>query len=266
MSADPLQVGSESGAAPRGTQTAKKALLLLRLVIGADDAIGLADLARLSGINKASAHRLLGLLEDEALIQRLPHGSRYVPGASMIALSAIVLGKVDIRREARPSLARLAEAAAETVTLYVRNGLFRVCIDTIESSYPIRRVVPLGRVRPLWAGPTGTLMTAFLDGADLEAVLAAAKQDGENGCPSTAELDGIRERGYVMSSSLNGGSLSVPIVLGDGQVAAISISGPANRFNETTMPPLVEVALEEAAALSEILKGVAVSPASARVR
>jgi DNA-binding IclR family transcriptional regulator len=261
----PDQDGIEPSQAPRGTQTAKKALLLLRLVIGAEDAIGLADLARQSGINKASAHRLLGLLEDEALIQRLPHGSKYVPGSSMIALSAIVLGKVDIRREARPSLARLAEAAGETVTLYVRNGRFRVCIDTIESSHPIRRVVPLGRVRPLWAGPTGTLMTAFLEGADLEAVIAAAKADGELVSSSAEELERIRNRGYVMSSSLNGGSLSVPIVLGDGQVAAISISGPANRFNETSMPLLVDMALEEAAALSERLKGVAVRPASARV-
>jgi DNA-binding IclR family transcriptional regulator len=265
VSPNPDQAGSELAAAPRGTQTAKKALLLLRLVIGAEDAVGLADLARQSGINKASAHRLLGLLEDEALIQRLPHGSGYVPGSSMIALSAIVLGKVDIRREARPSLVRLAEAAGETVSLYVRNGRYRVCIDTIESSYPIRRVVPLGRVRPLWAGPTGTLMTALLEGADLEAVLAEAKADGEL-VSSAAEFERIRNCGYVMSSSLNGGSLSVPIVLGDGQVAAISISGPANRFNESTMPPLVQLALEEAAALSETLKGAAVGPASTRVR
>jgi hypothetical protein len=50
---------------------------------------------------------------------------------------------VSIRESARQAMERIAALTSETVSLHVPYLHHRVCIDVIERSQPIRRVVPL---------------------------------------------------------------------------------------------------------------------------
>ena len=71
-----------------------------------------------------------------------------------------------------PSLERLGRASNETVSLYIRMGDQRVCIEEFESGQEIRDSQTVGLTAPLHVGAPGKALLAFLPPGELEALLA----------------------------------------------------------------------------------------------
>lgn len=221
-----------------GTQTARRALHLLQAVVSRELPPQLSDLARELGINRSTAYRLLRELEDQNLlaVQFVGDDRRYVPGGALVAMAARLLSRIDIRATARPFLARISDETSETVGLHVRHRRFRACIDVIEGRHPVRRVVPVGEMLPLYAGTTGKVILAHLPEAERSAILAWARDDGEEIRPGL--LEGIRLRRYyaAVGGRIKGvGGLSVPIFDSSGVTGAVTVSGPGDRWNEEAM-------------------------------
>lgn len=227
----------------------------------------LVELVEQTSINRSAAHRLMQTLQSRNLVAREQGGRRYVVGGGMVALSAIVMQENPLREVARPVLESLVEETLETVSLHIRSGRHRICVDSIEGKHPIRRVVELGETLPLYAGTTAAAMLAFLPDAEREQIRAWAREEGTDMTALAAMLDQVRREGYVagVGRRVPGvGGLSVPVFNSLGVVAALTVSGPGDRWTDEAMQAASGVVKQAGRRLSTTLGHVLEPEAGAR--
>lgn len=155
----------------------------------------LHELVAVTGVARATAHRLAVALEAHGMVRRDGDG-RFALGSRLLPLAEL----------ARPALERLRDDTGESTQLYVRQGDQRVCVASLESPHGLRTIVDVGQVLPLDVGSAGRVLR------------------GEAGdwVQSVEE----RERGVA--------SVSAPVRDPAGHVvAAVSVSGPIERMTRT---------------------------------
>lgn len=197
-------------------------MTVLRAV--ADSPCGLAELCTRTGLPRATAHRLAVGLETHRLLRRGSDG-RWRPGP---ALHELGNGALDPLLDAAASvLPRLRDLTGESVQLYRRDGLIRVCVAAAEPPSGLRDTVPVGARLPMTAGSGAKVLAAWADPATQRAVLGEAVF-GER------ILLEIRRRGWAQSiAERESGvaSVSAPVRDAGGNViAAVSVSGPVERI------------------------------------
>ena len=94
--------------------TVGKALDLLDLFTRQRAQVGLSEIARLSGLNKATCHRLLTEMESRGLVEQIGAAREYRLGPAVLRLAALRESAVPTRDAAMPVLQRLARATGET--------------------------------------------------------------------------------------------------------------------------------------------------------
>jgi DNA-binding IclR family transcriptional regulator len=236
-----------------GSQTALRVLQVLRTVAMHGSPIGLRELMSTHGLDRNAGYRLLRALELERLVTRLPESRMYVPGPELIRMSATVLENMDIRARARPLLEDLVSLTSETVALHVKSGLSRVCVETLQGLHPVRRVIPVGQMVPLYAGPSGKVILAFLSPEEYAANLSAAEAAGEDVAPLDEQLERVRRDGYMatIGDRIPGvGGLSVPVWDARGVAGSITVSGPGERWSEEAMHSAAEAVRDAGLRLS----------------
>ena len=207
---------------PSGIGVLDKAVQVLRAATASPT--GLAELCTATGLPRATAHRLAVGLEVHGLLSRDADG-RWRPGpllAELAAASPDLL--VTAAGEVLPAL---RDRTGESVQLYRRDGLTRICVAVAEPTAGLRDTVPLGSRLPMTAGSGAQVLTAWADPATARAILAEASFAER----SIAE---VRRRGWAQSvAERESGvaSVSVPVRDRAGQViAAVSVSGPVERI------------------------------------
>lgn len=115
--------------------TVGKALDLLDLFTRAQPQLGLSQLARASGVNKATCHRLLTELESRGLVEQTGPAREYRLGPATLRLAALREATVPTRDAAMPILRHLAEATGETAHL---SHLVGAKLQTIAFAYASR--------------------------------------------------------------------------------------------------------------------------------
>lgn len=206
--------------------------------------IGLAELCTATGLPRATAHRLAVGLEVHGLLVRDVHG-RWRPGPTLAALAAgapdpLVTASAEV-------LPRLRDRTGESVQIYRADGLSRVCIATAEPVAGLRDTVPLGARLPLTAGSGAKVLLAWSDAATLRAVLPDS--------PFTERsLAEVRRRGWAQSVAereTGVASVSAPVRDAKGAViAAVSVSGPADRIGRRPGDRWADDLIEAAEALT----------------
>lgn len=209
-------------AAHSGIGVLDKAVGVLRAA--AAEPCGLAELCQRTGLPRATAHRLAVGLEVHGLLHRGTDG-RWRPGPTLGELAS---GGVDPLLEAAGAvLPRLRDITGESVQLYRRDGVHRICVATAEPASGLRDTVPIGTRLPMTAGSGAKVLAAWAEPAVQRAVLAEATF-GER------VLIDVRRRGWAQSvAERESGvaSVSAPVRDGSGAVvAAVSVSGPVDRI------------------------------------
>ncbi|MGH3919011.1 MAG: IclR family transcriptional regulator [Pseudonocardiaceae bacterium] len=199
-----------------------KAMTVLRTV--AASPCGLAELCSRTGLPRATAHRLAVGLEVHRLLRRGNDG-RWRPGP---ALNELGNGALDPLLDAAAMvLPRLRDLTGESVQLYRRDGMVRVCVAAAEPPSGLRDTVPVGARLPMTAGSGAKVLAAWADPATQRAVLGEAVF-GER------ILMEVRRRGWAQSvAERESGvaSVSAPVRDAVGSVvAAVSVSGPVERI------------------------------------
>jgi len=185
---------------------------------------GLAELCAVTGLPRATAHRLAVGLEVHGLLARDQQG-RWRPGPLLAVLAA---GAPDpLVQAASEVLPRLRDRTGESVQVYRPDGLVRVCIAVAEPTAGLRDTVPLGARLPMSAGSAAKVLAAWGDPAGLRAVLADATY-------TERTLAEVRRRGWAQSVAereAGVASVSAPVRDRAGAViAAVSVSGPVERI------------------------------------
>jgi len=199
-----------------------KAVAVLQAVAG--EPCGLTELCSRTGLPRATAHRLAVGLETHRMLRRGSDG-RWRPGAALAELAG---GAVDPLLEAASTvLPKLRDVTGESVQLYRRDGMQRLCIASAEPPSGLRDTVPVGTTLPMLAGSGAKVLAAWADPATQRAVLGEAVF-GER------TLLEVRRRGWAQSvAERESGvaSVSAPVRDSSGNVvAAISVSGPIDRM------------------------------------
>lgn len=199
-----------------------KAVAVLHAV--AESPCALADLCTRTGLPRATAHRLAAGLEVHRLLTRDDAG-RWLLGPGVSDLAA---GVADPLRAAGAAvLPGLREKTGESVQLYRREGLTRVCVIALEPPAGLRDTVPVGARLPMTAGSGARVLLAYSDPATQRAVLPSAAF-------TERTLAEVRRRGWAQSAAEREpgvASVSAPVRDRTGAVVgAVSVSGPIDRM------------------------------------
>jgi DNA-binding IclR family transcriptional regulator len=199
-----------------------KAMAVLHTV--AASPCSLAELCARTGLPRATAHRLAVGLEVHRLLRRGSDG-RWHPGP---VLHERGNGALDPLLDAAAMvLPRLRDLTGESVQLYRRDGMVRVCVAAAEPPSGLRDTVPVGARLPMTAGSGAKVLAAWADPATQRAVLGEAVF-GER------ILMEVRRQGWAQSvAERESGvaSVSAPVRDAAGSViAAVSVSGPVERI------------------------------------
>lgn len=190
----------------------------------AESPCGLAELCERTGLPRATAHRLAAGLEVHRLLARDEEG-RWRLGPALTELA----GQVNdpLLSAAGAVLPRLREITGESVQLYRREGMARVCVMALEPPSGLRDTVPVGSRLPMTAGSGAKVLLAYSDPATQQAVLPTAKF-------TDRVLAEVRRRGWAQSAAEREpgvASVSAPVRDNRGAViAAVSVSGPIDRM------------------------------------
>lgn len=210
--------------ATSGIQVLDRAIFILSVI--AKKPRNLAELCEITGLPRATAHRIAVALEKHRLIERLPD-SHWTAGPALSELAPQASSRLE--EAAGHILPKLMQATNESVQLYRLSGMERVCIANAEPVAGLRDTVPIGTHMTLEAGSAAKLLVAFSSQLLQKEVLPTAAYD-------EAELEQIHADGISQSYAERDPSLasaSVPVFDANGSlIAALSISGPVDRMGK----------------------------------
>jgi DNA-binding IclR family transcriptional regulator len=195
-----------------GVEAVERALHLLEAFDDPARPLGLADLARRSGLAKSTTLRILASLIRCGFVVRIEDG-RYRLGPSLWRLGALYRAGVTSEDTIRPILADLSEATGETASFYVRHDESRICLYRHEPRRPIRHAITEGAAMPLDGGASAIVLRAWQGRAP--------------------EDDATRARGYAHSRGARDpevAAIAVPVLRGGTLLGALALSGPIARF------------------------------------
>jgi len=246
----------EEGAEREGVSALARGLALLRAVSRERDAPANAELAKATGIPKATVSRLTATLVAEGFLRQASDSDRFSLGQALLDLSGHYLRHFDLRAVARPHLAALAEAAGASVHLGVRDDLDVLVIDTLRSqSAIITSRIEIGSRMSIATSAAGRAYLASLPVTQraplLDAIRLASGENWDALEPRLmAGLDECARLGFCASFGEwhpHIHALGISLVGPRGERYAVSCGGPAYMLPKETMLSRVGPLLLEAA-------------------
>jgi len=248
---------------PQLIQALDRGLMLLEALGDEEKEISLADLAARFPWDKSTTHRLLATLRRRGYVDQDPETGRYRLGLALLRLSGALNQRLDLRRSAALPVEELAQASRETahVAVYDRGEVVILLqTDSPEKvrihTYPGMRLPvhcsSLGKV--LLAGMAPSELAQWRREAQLQRYTAHTLADLKT---LRAHLVQVRKQGYgTDDQEYEEGirCLACPVKNSEGQVvAAVGISGPAQRLPPEKHPHYLELVGGAAAAISRSL-------------
>ena len=244
--------------------TVGKAVSLLELFTLREPEIGLSDLARRSGLDKATARRLLMALADHRLIEQEPQSRRYRLGAGLSRLARIRDAHFPFVRLAAPVIRELSQETGETVHLSEFSAGALLTVHVELSARANRVNVDVGQILPLHGTASGI---AFLAASRLEAVDAYLERPLQAFTSfTTIQADDLvkaialaASHGYSRSSQgYEEGvhSIGAAILGAGGQpIGTLAIASPVSRVDDTVAASQGEAVVGAARLISARLTG-----------
>lgn len=215
-------MGKDDDSAAKGVAAVDRAIAILGAFDHRNAKLDLADLARITGFYKSTILRLLDSLIQARLIERLPSG-HYVLDIECGRLGAVYRGSRDASGLIQAQLQELARETGLTAAYFVRQGEYRVCFAVAVPPHDVFHHLNEGERLDLRQGAAGRLLCAY-SGVELEESVAARR-------------DGYLFRHGDRFPELS--SLAAAVLTPGGQLlGALSLSGRASLFSDTTTPLL----------------------------
>jgi DNA-binding IclR family transcriptional regulator len=218
--------------------SAAKALTLLSHFSIARPEIGLSQLCRIAGRDKATTYRHLQVLETAGFVEQNPATKQYRLGPAVMQLAQVREATVPRKDSAKAALATLADATGETAHATVLSGTTLYSLCACESPRHGTRAVIDINVFPLHATASGLCSVAF-GGEELrEAAFANLKRFTERTPTTEADLsaliDGVRETGFGCANRSYEAEvlgIAAPVFDHSGHLAgAVAVASVASRF------------------------------------
>lgn len=235
-----------------GVQSVERALDLLE-ELSHGGSKGVSELVRATGLPLGTVHRLLATLTERDYVRQDSERKYAVGGA---ALGLADAGEQSLAALCRPYLARLTALTGESCNLAVLQGREMVYIAQSPSPHSLRIFAEVGRRVPLHSTAVGKVVLSRMcreEAADLlrATSLAAATPHTITTLDRLQdELDRVERMGYAIDEQereLGVRCVAAVIPAAGSLHAAMSVSGPAERFSLSSVRD-VAPALQHAAA------------------
>lgn len=265
-STDPVSAPAARAAGGGAVQSVDRAIDLLEVMARSDRPLGIGELAAATGLAQGTAHRLLRTLQTRGYVRR-DAARKYSLGAA-----AFVLGDAaqrSLARSARPHLAELVKLSGETANLAVLEGDEVVYLAQVPSPHSLRMFAEVGRHVPVHTTAVGKVLLAAIP-TDRAMALVTRTGLAPQTPNSITDLDAFmhevaatRERGWAADEGeqeIGVRCAAVPVGRGSAVVAAMSVSGPSDRFAGVETPGLLEQMARIAEEFATTVMGLATGP------
>jgi IclR family transcriptional regulator, KDG regulon repressor len=264
--------GSEERSAPgTGAETTKpddrylirslvRAISILKCFDVAHPSWRLVELAKETGLDRATCFRMVKTFEAEGLLALDAESGQYRLGRALVPALYLLDSTNELARFAHPYVRKLADATKETVTLAVWTDDGVLFIDQVVTWHPFKLESTVGRSFTNWGISHVKLFAAL--GAESYGEQALAWNPTITGYPlrrkaAEAELETIRDEGvaYDLEEDAVGiCSVASAVRDGSGRVAAsLSVVAPVERFQAEQRRHHTEAVQKAAAELSRAL-------------
>lgn len=201
-------------------------------VLSVRDNLGVAEIAAISGLDKATVFKLLYTLEKRDYVSKSPD-AKYRLGIKFLNFGDIVSERQSISEVAKPYMQELRSCFHETVSLSVLNANGRtIILHFEEGDSPHSAPSQIGMELDAHTTAMGKVLLSFLDTAVQKSMLENMRfKSYTQHTISSAEqlypvLKQVREQGYCMDKDeryLGRSTMAAPLFDATGQcVAAIS--------------------------------------------
>ena len=223
-------------------QVIERMMSLLDALARHTTAVNLKQLAIETTLHPSTAHRILGVMVDSRLVDRIEPGT-YRLGIRLLELGNLVKSRIGVRHEALPFMQQLHQELGETVNLSVRHADEVVYIERTAPGHSMMRVVQIiGARAPLHVTAVGKV---FLAQEDAGSCTEYAKRTGlprftdntlTDGDRLGREIEVVRRQGYAFDNEEAEKGVScigAGIFNDEGRlVAGLSVSAPSDRLKK----------------------------------
>jgi IclR family acetate operon transcriptional repressor len=272
---DYLERERESGEMPdRTLSTVRNAVRALD-VLAARGPLRLTALAGELGLGKSTAHLLLHTLREDGLVELDPDTSAYRVGLRAFEIGSSAVEQGGFGARLLGAMEELGRRCNESVSLGVLSAGSVLIVQRVESPEILRADIRPGTRMPLHASASGKVLLAAMRDEEIDALLpellpATARQTVRGRNLLLAELHDVRQRGYArqVDEYVDGiAAVAAPVLASSGRVlGALSIAGPAARFDESVWSRLILPAALEMSQLSGHLGRLSAHTPNGRVQ
>lgn len=251
-----------------------RAFELLRCWTPAQPLLGVSELARRSGLPKATVSRLTYTLELLGYLRRDAPSGRYALAWGVASLAYPLLTASTIRQQARPHMQELTQRLRVNTNLATLDGLHALYIETVRFDESSKARPDVGLRYPLLVSILGRTLLATMKGAPAQRLrnrlqIAEPTTFAKSWPDVELARQSLRKQGYLVApSELHPGFLMVAAPLlsaAEGEPMAMNCSIPVGQYSTSevrqTVGPLV---LEAARAIDTRMQGMAGGARSAQ--
>ncbi len=222
-------------------RTVRKALSLLDLFTIRRPELGLTELAKKAGFDKATTRRLLIALFDFGIVEQEPATKKYRLGAGLLRLAHMREQMFPVTRIVQPVVDKLAAESGETAhaSWALPNGLATIAIT--ESRHVSRVGLEMGEIMPYHSTSSGLAFLAFSPQEKVREILAETLHAHTEETPTdpqaiAAQIDKTRIQGYATSAhTYEAGVVGVGAAILDSNgvaCGAIAVASPTSRASK----------------------------------
>lgn len=250
-------------------RTVDKALKLLAYYTDTRPEIGLSELARLSGQDKATVHRMLKVLTDHGILEQNPASKTYRLGAEILRLARLREACFPVGTIVDPVLKDLAAKTGETAHASMIAGTQLASIGSAEPERGNRVHIEPGLIQPYHATASGLAFLSFCSPAFADAILnkPLARFTDYTDCDAASLRKRMAEcaAGGVAISDLGYEadvcSTAAPLFDSDGMACgAVAVAAPTSRMNRQARKAIIAAVVMAAC---EITRGLGGEPSGA---
>ena len=242
-------------------RSVERAISILFLVAQSDRRMGLSEISRTVGLDKATSLRLLSTLAAAKLVQQDAITRRYMPGANISRLYSS--WRSDLRHISRPHLEPLLRQVQESVCLVCPRGTERITVEAIATSHEFCVIPAINSAVPIYAGASGQVLMAYMSESKRERIINISNLRPV--VPTSAidrksyleKLEDVRAKGFAFSIgdvTPGGSAISAPVFDSDKNiVATVAVCGPQTRLKEKELIEMAPHVIKTASDISQEL-------------
>ena len=241
----------------------EKTIEILEAFLKYEGEVGIAELARLVGLNISTTHRIISTLVKRGYLNQQQKRGKYSLAYKFLEFGSAIRQRMKIEEVALPFLTKLNKTTNESVRLGVLDRDEVVCIAEIESSLHLRILTRVGTRFPLHCTSAGKIFLAYMSEEEVERYV---KNKGlsyytDNTIREYSKLEKelltIRHEDIAIDREefnvgVNGISAPIKEEKGD-VVATATVSGPSTRLSNNRMQEIKELVMDYCSEISKAI-------------